>query len=58
MKAKLGRLGVGASIGVLSAAVALGFGEVVAAFLRPAAAPVIAVGNRFIVLTPESVKRW
>src|SRR6185437_6252029 len=25
---------------------------------RPAAAPVIAVGNRLILLTPESVKRW
>jgi DMSO/TMAO reductase YedYZ molybdopterin-dependent catalytic subunit len=58
VQAKLGRLGVGASIGVLSAALALGVGEVVAAFMRPAAAPVIAVGNRFIVLTPESVKRW
>jgi DMSO/TMAO reductase YedYZ molybdopterin-dependent catalytic subunit len=58
MRAKLGRLGVGASIGVLSAAVALGVGEVVAALVRPAASPVIAVGNRFIVLTPEPVKRW
>ena len=28
-----------------------------AAFVRPAAAPVIAVGNRVIVLTPESAKR-
>ncbi|MDQ2747923.1 MAG: molybdopterin-dependent oxidoreductase [Actinomycetota bacterium] len=53
-----GRLGAGAAIGVLSAAVALGVGEVVAAFVRPAASPVIAVGNRFILLTPESVKRW
>ena len=32
-------------------------GELVAAFVRPAASPVIAVGNRIIVLTPESVKR-
>jgi DMSO/TMAO reductase YedYZ molybdopterin-dependent catalytic subunit len=58
VRTKLGRLGVGASIGVLSAAVALGVGEVVAAFVRPEASPVIAVGNRFILLTPESVKRW
>jgi DMSO/TMAO reductase YedYZ molybdopterin-dependent catalytic subunit len=58
VRAKLDRLGVGAAIGVLSAAVALGVGEVVAALVRPAAAPVIAVGNRFIVLTPEPVKRW
>jgi DMSO/TMAO reductase YedYZ molybdopterin-dependent catalytic subunit len=55
---KFGRVGVAASIGLLSAAVALGVGEVVAAFVRPPAAPVIAVGNRFIVLTPEPVKRW
>ncbi|MEP7022077.1 MAG: molybdopterin-dependent oxidoreductase [Pseudonocardiales bacterium] len=58
MRTRLGRLGVGAAVGLLSAAVALGVGEVVAAFVRPAASPVIAVGNRFILLTPESVKRW
>ncbi|PZS28401.1 MAG: molybdopterin-binding oxidoreductase, partial [Pseudonocardiales bacterium] len=58
MRTRLGRLGVGAAIGLLSAAVALGVGEVVAALVRPAASPVIAVGNRFILLTPESVKRW
>src|SRR5581483_4084340 len=44
-------------IGLLSAAVTVGVGEAVAAFVRPAAAPVIAVGNRIIVLTPESLKR-
>ncbi len=47
----------GALIGILSAAVAVGVGELVAAFLRPVAAPVIAVGNRIITLTPESAKR-
>jgi DMSO/TMAO reductase YedYZ molybdopterin-dependent catalytic subunit len=52
------RQGSGALIGLLTAGVALGIGELVAAFVRPAAAPVIAVGNRFILLTPESVKRW
>jgi DMSO/TMAO reductase YedYZ molybdopterin-dependent catalytic subunit len=45
-------------VGLLSAAVALGVGEIVAALVRPTAAPVIAVGNRFVALTPESVKRW
>lgn len=45
-------------MGLLSAAVALGVGEIVAGFVRPVSAPVIAVGNRFILLTPESVKRW
>jgi DMSO/TMAO reductase YedYZ molybdopterin-dependent catalytic subunit len=51
-------LGTFAVLGLLSAGVALGVGELVAALLRPAASPVIAVGNRFIVLTPEPVKRW
>ncbi|MDP9093891.1 MAG: molybdopterin-dependent oxidoreductase [Actinomycetota bacterium] len=55
---RFGRSGIGALVGLLSAAVALGVGETVAAFVRPAAAPVITVGNRFVVLTPESVKRW
>ncbi len=44
--------------GLIAGGVAVGAGELVAAFVRPAAAPVIAVGNRVIVLTPESVKRW
>jgi DMSO/TMAO reductase YedYZ molybdopterin-dependent catalytic subunit len=48
---------IGGLIGVLCAAVAVGVGEAVAAFVRPAAAPVIAVGNRIILLTPESAKR-
>jgi DMSO/TMAO reductase YedYZ molybdopterin-dependent catalytic subunit len=48
---------LGALIGLLCAAVAVGVGEAVAAFVRPAAAPVIAVGNRIILLTPESAKR-
>jgi DMSO/TMAO reductase YedYZ molybdopterin-dependent catalytic subunit len=51
-------LGLGALVGVLCAGVAVGVGEAVAAFVRPPAAPVIAVGNRFVRLTPESVKRW
>lgn len=49
---------VGAVIGALSAGVALGTGELIAAFVRPAASPVIVVGNRFLRLTPESMKRW
>jgi DMSO/TMAO reductase YedYZ molybdopterin-dependent catalytic subunit len=48
---------LGALIGLLSAAVAVGVGEAVAAFVRPAASPVIAVGNRVILFTPENVKR-
>jgi DMSO/TMAO reductase YedYZ molybdopterin-dependent catalytic subunit len=43
---------------VLSAAVAVGTGEMVASFVRPAASPIIVVGNRLVLLTPEPVKRW
>jgi DMSO/TMAO reductase YedYZ molybdopterin-dependent catalytic subunit len=52
------RLGLGALVGLLSAGTAIGVGELVAGFLRPAAAPVIAVGNKFILLTPESLKEY
>ena len=49
--------GAGALIGVGAAAIAVGVGELVAAFVRPEASPVIAVGNAVILLTPESLKR-
>ena len=52
------RTAAGALIGLLSAAVALGVGELVAALVRPASSPIIVVGNRLILLTPERVKRW
>lgn len=52
------RWGIGALVGLLAAGVALGVGEVAAAFVRPAAAPIIAVGNRVIALTPQPVKHW
>jgi DMSO/TMAO reductase YedYZ molybdopterin-dependent catalytic subunit len=51
------RAPIGWLIGVLTAAVAVGVGEFVAGFVRAAAAPVIAVGNGIIVLTPESWKK-
>jgi DMSO/TMAO reductase YedYZ molybdopterin-dependent catalytic subunit len=51
------RTSVGWLIGLLSAAVTVGVGELVAAFVRPEASPVIAVGNRVVLLTPESAKR-
>jgi DMSO/TMAO reductase YedYZ molybdopterin-dependent catalytic subunit len=54
----LRRLGIGALFGLLSAGVAVGIGEIVAVFVRPTASPIIVVGNRLILLTPESVKRW
>lgn len=53
-----GEVALGAVSGLIAGGVTLGVGEVVAAFVRSAAAPVIAVGNRVIVLTPESIKRW
>lgn len=52
------RPAVGALLGLLTAGVALGVGELVAAWVRPAASPIIVVGNRLILLTPEGVKRW
>jgi DMSO/TMAO reductase YedYZ molybdopterin-dependent catalytic subunit len=48
---------IGAVIGLITAAVSVGVGELAAAFVRPQAAPVIAVGNRIVLLTPESVTR-
>ncbi|MDQ2958496.1 MAG: hypothetical protein M3Y42_16230, partial [Actinomycetota bacterium] len=58
MSSRANRASVGALIGLLSAGVALGVGELVAALVRPVASPIIAVGNRSILLTPEPVKRW
>ena len=52
------RLGLGALIGVLSAGLAIGVGQLVTVFVRPAASPIIVVGNRIILLTPETVRRW
>ncbi|HEY1487046.1 MAG TPA: molybdopterin-dependent oxidoreductase [Micromonosporaceae bacterium] len=51
------RLAFGALVGVLVAGLSLGVGELVAAFVRPDASPIIAVGNRIILITPESLKR-
>ncbi len=57
MKHMRTRAPIGWLIGVVSAAVAVGVGELAAIFVRPQAAPVVAVGNGIIVLTPESWKR-
>jgi DMSO/TMAO reductase YedYZ molybdopterin-dependent catalytic subunit len=51
------RAAIGWLIGVVAAGVAVGVGELVAVAFRPAAAPVIAVGDRLITLTPSSVRR-
>jgi len=57
-RVKRADLAAGAVVGLLAAGVTVAVGELVAVAVRPAAAPVIAVGNRVILLTPESVKRW
>lgn len=52
------RAAAGALIGLLSAGIALGVGELVAAFTRPVSAPIVAVGNRMVLWTPPPVERW
>lgn len=51
-------LGLGALLGLISAGMAVGVGELVAWALRPQSAPIFAVGNKFILLTPESLKEY
>jgi len=53
-----GRLIIGAVTGFLAAAVAIGVSTLVAAFVRPQASPVIAVGGAFIDRTPSAVKNF
>jgi hypothetical protein len=48
----------GAVAGFLSAAVALGVANLVAAFVRPQASPVIAVGGAFVDRTPSWLKNF
>ena len=49
---------LGALAGLLAAAVALGFAELIAGLVGPASSPVIAVGDTVITLTPEPVKEF
>jgi DMSO/TMAO reductase YedYZ molybdopterin-dependent catalytic subunit len=58
VKTWVARRALGALVGALTAGVALGIGALVAAFVRPAADPIIAVGNHFILLTPEPLKEF
>jgi hypothetical protein len=48
----------GAVVGLLAAAVALGVANLVAAFVRPQASPIIAVGEAFIDRTPPALKNF
>jgi DMSO/TMAO reductase YedYZ molybdopterin-dependent catalytic subunit len=52
------RPAVGVVTALLAAGAALAADELTAAVLRPAASPIIAVGNRFIEFTPVAVKNW
>ena len=49
---------VAAAIGLLAVGVALGVGDLVAAFAAPPSSPFLAVGNQFIRLTPEPLKEF
>jgi hypothetical protein len=49
---------IGAVTGFLAAAVAIGFATLAAAFVRPQASPVIAVGGAFIDRTPPALKNF
>ncbi len=51
-------LAPGAVTGFLAAAVALGVANLVAAFVRPQASPIIAVGGAFIDRTPPALKNF
>jgi hypothetical protein len=53
-----GGLVVGSLTGFLAAAVAIGAATLAAAFVRPQASPVIAVGGAFIDHTPSAVKNF
>jgi hypothetical protein len=53
-----GGLLVGAVTGLLAAGVAIGAATLAAAFVRPQASPVIAVGGAFIDRTPSAVKNF
>jgi hypothetical protein len=53
-----GGLIIGAVTGLLAAAVAIGVATLAAAFVRPQASPIIAVGGAFIDRTPPALKNF
>ena len=52
------RAAIGALCGLIAAAVALGFAQLVAGFIDPDASPVVAVGGVAVNLTPEPLKEF
>jgi hypothetical protein len=57
-QARRGGLLPGAVVGFLAAAIAIGVANLVAAFVRPQASPIIAVGEAFIDRTPPALKNF
>jgi hypothetical protein len=55
---RTGGLLAGGLVGFLAAAVAIGVANLVAAFVRPQASPIIAVGGAFIDRTPPALKNF
>ncbi|WP_407986952.1 molybdopterin-dependent oxidoreductase [Kitasatospora sp. CMC57] len=58
LRNRLARLAAAAAVGLAAAVVAVGAGELVAAFTGPDSAPVIAVGSAAIDLTPTPLKEY
>jgi DMSO/TMAO reductase YedYZ molybdopterin-dependent catalytic subunit len=58
IRALAARIGFGALIGALTAGVALSVGEAVSIFTSPPSAPVYAVGEAAVNLTPAPLKEW
>jgi hypothetical protein len=58
MRARIGGMVPGAISGFLAAALAIGVAILAAAFVRPQASPVIAIGGKFIDLTPNWLKEF
>jgi DMSO/TMAO reductase YedYZ molybdopterin-dependent catalytic subunit len=55
---RLRTIGVGAAIGLVAAAAALGTAQLVAGLVNPQASPVFVVGQSAIDATPEWLKAW
>jgi DMSO/TMAO reductase YedYZ molybdopterin-dependent catalytic subunit len=47
-----------AGYGLVAAVVAVAVGDLIAAFVNPAASPLLAIGSQVIDLTPHPVKEW
>ncbi len=57
-RARLTQIIIGAGLGLLAAAVAIGVAELVAAFIRPEASPIAAVGAGVVKLSPDTLTEF